>query len=127
MTFQKMEVVFSKKCITCDAVLGNTFVIYREMLDSGISHDTIVRELGIDQQCCLQSLDLKCSNKYQESLIRRSTITTGRSPIVSVVEAARVPVVSTSTTRRIIDVSDTFDTPQTLAHTMRLLSNAFSF
>lgn len=125
MSFQKMEVVFSKKCITCDAVLGNTFVIYREMLNSGILHNNIVRELGVDQQCCLQSLDLKCSDKYQESLIKRSTITSGRSPIISVIEASRVPVTSASTTRRIIESPGIFDTPHTMAHTVLLLSQAF--
>lgn len=86
----QFELVFPRKCVTCDRVLGDTYIKYRELLRAGESHANILVKLGIRSACCTIGLPIwvKCDQQYRDSLIRESCITSGSSPLIIVTDFA---------------------------------------
>lgn len=81
-----MEPVYHNKCLVCNRVLGDMWLLYRTLHKEGISHDDIMSKIGVREPCCLESLDLKCGDRYRNSLIRRHLMTDGCSQLVAVAE-----------------------------------------
>nr|QBK90322.1 MAG: hypothetical protein LCPAC103_00030 [Pithovirus LCPAC103] len=95
-----------------------------------ISHEQIMRALGIRDQCCLASMDLKCDSRYEQTLIKRPFMTSGRSPLVSIMDASAAvrPVsngstVITSTSRAPVNKNKV---PQTMEQTIAALTAALT-
>jgi len=99
----KLEPLYPRKCISCNRILGHKWQQYREMRRSGKTQSEILRIIGVRDPCCLQSLDISCNNDYQQSLIKTVYLTSGKSPLVSVIDAAVTvrPVIGTGLIRSV--------------------------